>query len=139
MQSESSSSATEPQDSSSEDETSFERDSDVDFLVSSVSLSDSSSESEDDNVDTACTSSVWTPSGLVWSPSHAETQLYIPASTNLVSGPTIYAISRIYDVESSFNLLFTAEMIQLILEMTNLQGRRSVVSWADVDATEIKA
>ncbi|GLD56424.1 piggyBac transposable element-derived protein 4-like protein [Lates japonicus] len=54
-------------------------------------------------------------------------------------GPTRYAISRIQDVASSFDLFFTPDMIQLISKMTNLHGRHSVTGWSDVDVQEIRA
>lgn len=57
----------------------------------------------------------------------------------MIPGPTRYATSRIHDVVSSFHLFFTPDMIQIILDMTNLQRRRSVTGWIDVDATELRA
>ena len=75
----------------------------------------------------------------MWSPSHAETLCYMQAPTGMMPGPTRYAISRIHNVASSFDLFFTPDLIQLILQMTNLYGRHSVSGWSDVDAQEIRA
>eukprot|EP00064_Thunnus_orientalis_P011091 superscaffoldBa00001567_g11121 len=75
---------------------------------------------------------------IVWSPSHAETLRYFPA-TALTPGPTRYAIARISNVKSCFDLLITEEITQLLVDMTNLQGRRTVKDWKDVDATDLQA
>lgn len=135
-------SASELQDSSEED-TSFDGESDTECSLessTSVSASDPSSESGEDTEDPAHPNSEWTAkNGQVWSPSHAETLRYIQAPTGMMPGPTRYAISRIHDVASSFDLFFTPDMIQLIVQMTNLHGRRSVSGWSDVDAQEIRA
>ena len=75
----------------------------------------------------------------MWSPSHAETLCYMQAPTGMMPGPMGDAISRIHNVASSFDLFFTPDLIQLILQMTNLYGRHSVSGWSDVDAQEIRA
>jgi len=41
-------------------------------------------------------------------------------------------------VQSCFNLLITADIIQLLLEKIHLQGRRSVTDWIDFDSTDIQ-
>ncbi|XP_049320225.1 piggyBac transposable element-derived protein 4-like [Astyanax mexicanus] len=135
-------STTELQESSEED-TSFDAESNTEWsLESSISesASDPSSESEEDIEDPAHLNSEWTAkNGQVWSPSHSKTLRYIQAPSGMIAGPTRYAITRIHDVASSFDLFFTPDMIQLILQMTNLHGRRSVSGWSDVDETEIRA
>lgn len=135
-------SASELQDSTEED-TSFDGESDMEWSLessTSVSASDPSSESGEDTEGPAHPNSEWTAkNGQVWFPSHAKTMRYIQAPTGMMPGPTRYAISRIHNVASSFDLFFTPDMIQLIEQMTNLHGRRSVSGWSDVDAQEIQA
>lgn len=100
--------------------------------------SDPSSECGENTEDPVRPNSEWTAkNGQVWSPSHVEMLHYIRATTGMMPGPTRYVISRIRDVPSSFDLLFTPDMIQLILQMTNLHGRLSVSGRSDVE--EIRA
>ncbi|CAM4570235.1 unnamed protein product [Leuciscus chuanchicus] len=42
-------------------------------------------------------------------------------------------------MDSVFNLFFTEEMIDLIVSMTNLHGRRTMSNWTGVDSTDIRA
>ena len=125
-------------DSSSESETTSEEECDVEFVVESdPSSSDPSTVTAEETEDSG---SGWTSTNCeIWSPSNNDTLRYIPAARGLVPGPTRYAITRIDDVESSFNLFFTAEIISSIVDMTNLQGGCSVANWSDVDATDIRA
>ncbi|XP_071369448.1 piggyBac transposable element-derived protein 4-like [Centroberyx affinis] len=76
---------------------------------------------------------------IVWSPTHAETLRYIPAATGVTPGPTRYATARISTVKSCFDLFVTEEIIQILLDMTNLQGKRSSADWKDIDATDLQA
>ncbi|GLD69151.1 piggyBac transposable element-derived protein 4-like protein [Lates japonicus] len=78
---------------------------------------------------------------IVWSPSHAETLPYLPA-TRVTPGPTQYAKDRISCVKSCFDLLITEDIIQgrhVLVDTTNLQARRSVADWSDVHATDLQA
>ncbi|XP_059196338.1 piggyBac transposable element-derived protein 4-like [Centropristis striata] len=107
-------------------------------------LQDSSSEdstlSGEDTEDPAHLVSEWTSkNGQIWFPSNDATLRYVAPGRGLIPGPTNYATTRIHDVKSSFDLFFTAEIISIIVQMTNLQGRRSVANWSDVDATDIQA
>lgn len=127
---------------SSEEDTSFEGESDTEGSLessTSVSTSDPSSESEEDTQDPVRKNEWTAKSGQVWAPSNAETLRYMQAPTGMMPGPTRYAISRIHDVASSFDLFFTPNMIKLIVQMTNLYGRRSVSGWSDTDDQEIRA
>lgn len=82
---------------------------------------------------------MWTSkNGLHWSPTNTETLRYVPAKIP-TPGPTRYTTARIVDPRSAFQLLFTEEIVNLIVERTNLQGRRSKTDWIDVDATDIEA
>lgn len=38
-------------------------------------------------------------------------------------GPTIYAITRMTSIESSFDLLMPREIVKIIIDMTNLEGK----------------
>lgn len=76
---------------------------------------------------------------IIWSPTNAETVRYNPPATGLIPGPTHYAAARIRDPKSSFSLLLTDEILQHIVAMTNLQRKRSVADWRDVDIEELKA
>ena len=96
------------------------------------SASDPFSECGENTEDPVHPNSDWTAkNGQVWSPSHVETLRYIRATTGMMPWPTRYVISRICDVASSFDLFFTPDMIQLILQMTNLHRRHSVSGRSD--------
>uniref|UniRef100_UPI003AAEECD7 piggyBac transposable element-derived protein 4-like n=1 Tax=Centroberyx gerrardi TaxID=166262 RepID=UPI003AAEECD7 len=102
--------------------------------------SDDSAESGEDTEETAGPSDEWKSKNgqIVWSPTHGETLRYVPA-TGVIPGPTRYATTRISNVKSCFDLFMTEKIIQLLLDMTNLQGRRSVTDWKDIDATDMQA
>lgn len=76
--------------------------------------------------------------GIKWSPIHAETLRYVPAATGH-TGPTHYATACISDPQSSFSLFVTDEIMLHIASMTNLQGRRTIADWRDVDTDELRA
>lgn len=76
--------------------------------------------------------------GIKWSPTHAETLRYVPAATGHTV-PTHYATARISDPQSSFSLFVTDEIMLHIASMTNLQGRRTIADWRDVDTDELRA
>lgn len=111
---------------------------DVEYQVESDSAtSDESSENWEDTDETEVG---WkSKSGQIWSPTHTETLRYHPAATGVLAGPTRYATARISTIKSSFDLFMTEEILQIVLDMTNLQGRRSVADWREVDATELQA
>ncbi|XP_071396353.1 piggyBac transposable element-derived protein 4-like [Centroberyx affinis] len=102
--------------------------------------SDDSAGSGEETEETAGPSNEWKSKNgqIVWSPTHAETLRYIPA-TGAVPGPTRYATTRISTVKSCFDLFMTEKIMQLLLDMTNLQGRRSLTDWKDIDATDLQA
>lgn len=76
-------------------------------------------------------------SGMVWYPTNLETLWFQPAKA-ACPGITRYANYRISDIRSSFGLFVTHEIIQVIVEMTNLHGQRKNSNWAPVDPTEIR-
>ncbi|KAL3999245.1 serine carboxypeptidase 1 [Sarotherodon galilaeus] len=106
--------------------------------LESSSKSSSGDESEGEMHDEAAG---WTTKNgkIVWSPTNAETLHYFPAATGLIPGPTHYAAARIIDASSSFMLFLTDEIVQHIVAMTNLHGRRTMKAWRDVDVDEIRA
>lgn len=107
-------------------------------LESSSHEETSDAESEGEMEEAA---SEWTAKNgkIVWSPTHTETLRYFPAATNVTPGPTHYAAARIRDPASSFALLFTDEIVQHTVAMTNLHGRRPVAGWRDMDCDELHA
>ncbi|XP_071058627.1 piggyBac transposable element-derived protein 4-like [Pseudochaenichthys georgianus] len=76
---------------------------------------------------------------MFWSPTNTETLRYVPAARSLTPGPTHYAVARISDPASSFALLLTDDILQHIVSMTNLHGRRSIAEWRDMDTEELQA
>ncbi|XP_063348689.1 piggyBac transposable element-derived protein 4-like [Pelmatolapia mariae] len=82
----------------------------------------------------------WTSkNGKKWSPTYTKTLRYVAAPTGLIPGPTHYAVARITDPLSSFRLFITDGIIQHIVSMTNLQGRREISVWRDLDSDEMLA
>lgn len=94
--------------------------------------------SENESGETEEAPAVWIAKGIKWSPTHAETLRYVPAATGH-TGPTHYATARISDPQSSFSLFVTDEIMLHIASMTNLQGRRTIAYWRDVDTDELRA
>nr|XP_020473182.1 LOW QUALITY PROTEIN: piggyBac transposable element-derived protein 4-like [Monopterus albus] len=76
---------------------------------------------------------------ILWSPMNGETLQYVPAATGLVPGPTTIAVAHITDPLSSFGLLLTDGILEHIVAMTNLHGRRSAGEWRDLDGVELQA
>lgn len=137
------SSGSEPQDSSSDQtaESASDGESDSESAAELRSTSpDSCPQSGDEPADPADVGGGWTArSGCIWSPSHEKTEPYLPAARGMVSGPTRFATARIHDIESSFDIFFTADIIGTIVEMTNLRGKREVENWTDIDSTDVRA
>ncbi len=60
--------------------------------------------------------------------------------TKLTPGPTRYACSRVEDIKSSFLLFFPSRIQNILVEMTNLEGKRVYgADWRDVDWTDMEA
>ncbi|XP_054639964.1 piggyBac transposable element-derived protein 4-like [Dunckerocampus dactyliophorus] len=74
---------------------------------------------------------------IMWSATHDVARHYIPPAIPL-PGPTCYATARISSPESAFNLFFTEDMINLIVEMTNIQGNRAKSGWTAMTAQEMR-
>ncbi|XP_068164525.1 piggyBac transposable element-derived protein 4-like isoform X2 [Antennarius striatus] len=84
----------------------------------------------------------WSKTGhLLWSssPQNGLSRAKMK-SIKMTPGPTHYAISRVDDIKSSF-LLFLPDTIEgIILEMTNLEGKRVFGdTWKEIDQVELQA
>ncbi|XP_038568008.1 piggyBac transposable element-derived protein 3-like [Micropterus salmoides] len=122
------------------DEASESEDTDGDFEVSLESESSDASSDCGESTEKTEDLDEWksTNGQIVWHRTEAETLRYFPEKC-APWGPTRYATSRITSVKSCFDLFITDEIIQLIVDMTNVQGRRSVSQWKDIDATDLQA
>ena len=58
----------------------------------------------------------------------------------MTPGPTRYATSGVDDIKSSFQLFLPESIVRIILEMTNLEGRRVYVdTWKVLDQEDLTA
>ncbi|KAL7400958.1 hypothetical protein ABVT39_020731 [Epinephelus coioides] len=105
--------------------------SDSDFVSAPSSSSPASStEGEEDTEDPG---SGWIgKNGEEWCPTNMETTHFSLPARGVTPGPTHYAIVRVHNMESAFDLFFTEKMIDLLVNMTNLQGRRKMEDWTDI-------
>ncbi|KAI5087140.1 dual specificity protein phosphatase 26 isoform X1, partial [Silurus meridionalis] len=109
------------------------RESDADFKPASTPSTTSEEDSEDPG-------SGWIGrNGQVWSSNNGETAPFTQPARGVTAGPTRYAIARVGDIQSSFDLFFTSEMLDLIVSMTNIYGQRNDKDWIVVDSTDLKA
>lgn len=73
---------------------------------------------------------MWTSKNCkIWSPTNTETLRYVATATGHIPGPTHYAVARISGPLSSFRLFLTDEIMNHIVAMTNLHGRRTISAW----------
>ncbi len=122
---------------SSPSDTTDSGESDPDFVVAPSSSSPASTEGEEDSEDPE---PGWIGrNGEVWFSTNMETTPFLQPARGVTPGPTRYAIARVQNVDSVFNLFFTEEMIDLIVSMTNLHGRRTMRNWTGVDSTDLRA
>lgn len=122
---------------SSSSDTTTSGESDADFAPPSSTPTSSEDDPEEDAEDTA---PGWVGrNGEVWSPTNAETTHFSLPARGVTPGPTHYAVVRVDTIMSAFDLFLTTDMIELIVAMTNLNGRRSQKNWTDVDSTELRA
>ncbi|KAF0039235.1 hypothetical protein F2P81_007470 [Scophthalmus maximus] len=68
-----------------------------------------------------------------------ETTHNVPVARGLIPGPTRYAITWICNMESSFDLFFSPDIINIIVSIANLNGRRVLRNWSDVDDADLRA
>ncbi|XP_035772477.1 uncharacterized protein LOC102793740, partial [Neolamprologus brichardi] len=64
----------------------------------------------------------------------------VPEDRGSRPGPTQYAISRVDDLKSSFQLFLPESIEGIILEMTNLEGKRVFGdTWREIDLVDLQA
>uniref|UniRef100_A0A3P8SVH4 PiggyBac transposable element-derived protein domain-containing protein n=1 Tax=Amphiprion percula TaxID=161767 RepID=A0A3P8SVH4_AMPPE len=102
---------------------------------------DDTSSLEDEDTSSQELAAEWTSRNgkILWFPTNKETQHFNPVPTVITPGPTLYAVARISNLRSAFDLFITEEMIQLLCTHTNLHGRRRCEDWRDVDEVEMRA
>ncbi|XP_062409077.1 piggyBac transposable element-derived protein 4-like [Sardina pilchardus] len=79
---------------------------------------------------------------LTWSVSPPVQQGRLGAANviRMIPGPTRYAVSRVQDIKSTFELFITPAIQNIILQMTNLEGSRVYGdSWEVLDLTHLQA
>ncbi|XP_038128076.1 piggyBac transposable element-derived protein 4-like [Cyprinodon tularosa] len=79
---------------------------------------------------------------IIWSLSPLKQQGRHSASNiiKMVPGPTRYAVSHVDDIKSSFKLFITPSIKNIVLGMTNLEGKRVYGdSWKDLDVVDLEA
>ncbi|GLD62735.1 piggyBac transposable element-derived protein 4-like protein [Lates japonicus] len=77
-----------------------------------------------------------------WSSSPLDTQCREPRENilKMTPGPTRYAVSHAQDIKSTFELFFPQPLQKILLEMTNMEGRRVFGdSWMEIDKTQLDA
>nr|XP_061828933.1 piggyBac transposable element-derived protein 4-like isoform X1 [Nerophis lumbriciformis] len=125
-----------------EDFSSESQDSSEDFgpEIKDPCSSEEEEEKEEKNGNIVDSQDVWRSRNreILWSPSHEVTLPFLPPPI-WNSGPTNYAVSRIRSPETAFGLFFPDDIMQHLLQMTNLQGQRSVTAWQDINMVELRA
>jgi len=124
--------------SDSEEDISEEENHTSDDSIHPTSESDcdtSDSEDDRDNVQSKERKITWSAEPF---PQHGRT-----SSANIIKltpGPTRYAISRIDDIRSSFQVIMNNNLSDIVLKMTNIEGRRVYGdNWENLDAITLEA
>ncbi|XP_049323545.1 piggyBac transposable element-derived protein 4-like [Astyanax mexicanus] len=79
---------------------------------------------------------------ISWLSSPPQTQARAPMENilRMTPGPTRYAVSHAQDIKSTFELFFPRPIQSILLEMTNMEGRRVFGdSWTEMDKTQLDA
>ena len=79
---------------------------------------------------------------IIWSLSPLQQQGRLSAANviRMVQGPTRYAVSHVEDIKSSFELFITPSIENIVLGMTNLEGKRVYGdSRKDLDVADLEA
>ncbi|XP_048853942.1 piggyBac transposable element-derived protein 4-like [Brienomyrus brachyistius] len=77
---------------------------------------------------------------IEWSSSPKIAQPRSPTKLKMKPGPTRMAVSRVHDIRSAFELFISDSIQQVVLNMTNLEGKRITgKKWKEVDNTDIFA
>lgn len=64
---------------------------------------------------------------------------YSKTALDMTPGITRYACSHAENIKSTFELFLTEEIQEIVLEMTNVEGRRVYAEWTDLDLADIQA
>ncbi|XP_054883216.1 piggyBac transposable element-derived protein 4-like [Poeciliopsis prolifica] len=106
---------------------------------------DSSSDENQETQQSSSTEGTWTSKDgkIRWSSSSPHQSQGRLSSSNVIKmtpGPTRFAVTRINDIESAFQLFISPPIEKIILEMTNLEGRRVFQEkWKPLDPTGLHA
>ncbi len=74
------------------------------------------------------------------SPNMRQAKLSAENIIKTVPGPTRTAVTRVTDIKSAFELVMPNSIQKIILEMTNLEGRRVLgEKWKELDKTHLDA
>nr|XP_023650860.1 piggyBac transposable element-derived protein 4-like isoform X2 [Paramormyrops kingsleyae] len=77
---------------------------------------------------------------IEWSSSPKVAQPRPPTILNMKPGPTQTAASLVHDIRSAFELFISDSVQQVVLNMTNIEGKRVMgKQWKEVDNTEMFA
>ncbi|XP_059209533.1 piggyBac transposable element-derived protein 4-like [Centropristis striata] len=103
--------------------------------------------SSDENQETQQSSSTegtWTSKDgkIKWSTSPHQSRGRLSSSNviKMTPGPTRFAVTRVDDIESAFQLFISPPIEKIILDMTNLEGRRVFQEkWKPLDPTDLHA
>ncbi|KAG8006318.1 hypothetical protein GBF38_005570 [Nibea albiflora] len=133
----------EPMDHDSETSITSESDTDTDsedeeYLPGVGSSSHSSTDSTDGGEVEADQTRRSKNGEILWAPTNERTLQFNPPATGITPGPTRYVVARVGELADSFHLFFNTTITDLILQYTNLHGRRTVTGWKDLDATTIQ-
>ncbi|XP_041864774.1 piggyBac transposable element-derived protein 4-like [Melanotaenia boesemani] len=79
---------------------------------------------------------------MAWSSSPYDTHSRAPTE-NIIKrtpGPTRFAVSHAHDIKTTFELFIPPSLEKILLEMTNMEGRRVFgKSWMDIDKVQLDA
>lgn len=79
---------------------------------------------------------------IKWSTSPHQSRGRLSSSNviKMTPGPTRFAVTRVDDIQSAFQLFISPPIEKIILEMTNLEGRRVFQEkWKPLDQTDLHA
>ena len=82
-------------------------------------------ESIEDEIDSMQNTNISKDVKYVWTDIDPEGNYGRPATENIMNtkpGPTLYAVSKTYCIESSVDLFMPFELINIVIEMTNIEG-----------------
>lgn len=100
--------------------------------------------SSDEKQETSSTEGTWTSKdgNVKWSTSPHQSRGRLSSSNviKMTPGPTRFAVTRVDDIQSAFQLFISPPIEKIILNMTNLEGRRVFQEkWKPLDPTDLHA